>query len=163
MFVVVEAKRFNACMGFLSGESFNACLEGHGCIVRRGAIGGVPGGGRCGTHGAVDGGGVLHAGDESSVGAMGRNPMTFSRRAPLKACFSPGLCPIGVGVLQACAPLKLHVISLWGSLWCVACFSPGLCPIEVARHLGILCRSCVGRPDERISESRTRLHCPCMS
>ena len=69
---------------------------------------------------------MLHAGDESSVGAMGRNPMTFSRRGPLKACFSPGLCPIGVGVLQDCAPLKLHVISLWGSLWCVACFSPGV-------------------------------------
>ena len=106
---------------------------------------------------------MLHAGDESSVGAMGRNPMTFSRRAPLKACFSPGLCPIGVGVLQACAPLKLHVISLWGSLWCVACFSPGLCPIEVARHLGILCRSCEGSQVERTSESRTRLHCPFMS
>ena len=86
------------------------CLEDHGSIVRRGAIGGVPRGGRCGTHGAVDGGGVLHAGDETSVGAMGRNPMTFPRRAPLKACSSPGLCPIGVGVLQACAPLKLHVI-----------------------------------------------------
>ena len=55
---------------------------------------------------------MLHAGDECSVGAMGRNPMTFSRRAPLKVCFSPGLCPIGVRVLQACAPLKLHIISL---------------------------------------------------
>ena len=64
---------------------------------------------------------MLHAGDESSVGAMGRNPVTFPRRGPLKACFSPGLCPIGVGVLQACAPLKLHVISLWGPLWCVTC------------------------------------------
>ena len=61
---------------------------------------------------------MLHARNESSVGAMGRNTMTFSRRDPLKACFSPGLCLIGVEVLKACAPLKLHVISLWASAAC---------------------------------------------
>ena len=56
---------------------------------------------------------------------MGRNSLTFPTRAPLKACFFPGLCPIGVGVLQTCASLKLRVISLWKSLYCVECFHPG--------------------------------------